>query len=43
MKKPMPKGFEKSKADKEPKGVKEGSKRDMALDKLQVRLKGKKL
>ena len=46
MKKPMAakmKAFEKSGKDVEPKGVKEGSKRDMALDKLQMRLKGKKL
>lgn len=27
--------FEKSKADKEPRGMKEGSKKDMALDKKQ--------
>lgn len=27
--------FEKSKGDKEPKGMKEGSKRDMAMDKKQ--------
>lgn len=38
MKKPMPKtmkAFEKSKFDKEPKGVKEGSKADKKLDKKQ--------
>ena len=30
--------FEKSKFDKEPKGVKEGSKKDMAMDKKQMKL-----
>lgn len=33
-KKPMP--FEKSKMDKEPKGAKEGSKKDKSLDKKQM-------
>ncbi len=47
MKKPaMPKtmkSFEKSRFDKEPKGVKEGSPKDMALDKKQfAKLKAKK-
>jgi len=37
MKKPMSmKTFEKSKFDKDPKGMKEGSKADMALDKKQL-------
>ena len=41
------KAFEKSPADKEAKGVKEGSKRDMAMDKKQLaainaKRKGKK-
>ena len=46
MKKPMP--FEKSAKDKEPKGMKEGSRRENALDKKQAKgkfpafLKGKK-
>lgn len=47
MKKPMPKGmkaFEKSGADKERKGMKEGSKADKALDKKQMKAwaKGRK-
>ena len=38
-KKPMPfKAFEKSGKDKEKKGVKEGSKADMAMDKKQMKL-----
>lgn len=36
-KKAMP--FEKSKKDKEPKGLKEGSKREEALDKKQMQMK----
>jgi hypothetical protein len=32
----MPKGFEKSKFDKDPKGMKEGSKKDIASDKKQA-------
>lgn len=35
--------FEKSSKDKEPKGVKEGSKKDLALDKKQMAGKGKPL
>ena len=38
-KKPMPfKAFEKSGKDKEPKGMKEGSKKEEALDKKQMKL-----
>lgn len=43
-KKPAPKSmkaFEKSKFDKEPKGVKEGSPKDKALDKKQFKAFGK--
>ena len=32
----LAKGFEKSKADKEPKGMKEGSAKEEALDKKQI-------
>lgn len=39
MKKPFP--FEKSKKDREPKGMKEGSKREEALDRKQMKKKGK--
>jgi hypothetical protein len=35
-KKPVPKAFEKSKKDAEPRGMKEGSKREEALDKKQM-------
>jgi hypothetical protein len=43
MKAKMPmKAFEKSKFDKEPKGVKEGSKADKALDKKQLAAVNKK-
>ena len=31
-----PKFFEKSKGDKEPKGMKEGSKREEAMDRMQM-------
>jgi hypothetical protein len=37
MKKPFPFPFEKSAKDKEPKGMKEGSKKEEAMDKTQAR------
>lgn len=36
MKRPTPKSFEKSAKDKEPRGMREGSKREEAMDRKQM-------